>query len=395
MSFWDFLKRKPKRKDIAVQNLKSGDDVPPFSDIALNYNYSMLQQIEEMLRSDESPYNAFDLYASFVVNMIGEYTNTDESIQEFIRDVFKHADDIWQLLKDVLIDMMAKGFGASEIVYLPFGNSVMLRKLMKMHPEHTSYKLEDKEPVAVKYLTGTREVEMPLYKVLILKNGNGIYGFPRAKYMLGWYRLRCNALDNIAINQDEYAQPPIKAFSMNPADTLTAVQKTAKMKRKVFSLGREDSLDFIQVQNACEGLLSNMDKYDTAIHAVLNIPPLLYKQDNKIGSYALTKKQLEVFLQSVKDTAETVANQLIDQLITYLLDLNFENVEDYGKFEILDAIDPENLKLKTETLMMAIDRHVVLNDEEWIRPYLNYPEYDGTLPEVRAEKKKDKEKDGE
>ena len=119
-----------------------------------------------------------------------------------------------------------------------------------------------------------------------------------------------------------------------------------------------------------------VEKHNTMMARALLVPDLLGFSEVKAGSYALGKKQIEVFIWVLerlrRELQETIVNR---QIIKKLMDLNYGDGKDYPEFRfrpLLVEDKNETIKNIVEVMKSGIIP-TTKADEDYLREELNLP----------------------
>ena len=140
-----------------------------------------------------------------------------------------------------------------------------------------------------------------------------------------------------------------------------AYPKDLEMELKEVIKGGEDIFDKAIIQR------------DKAIAKALLLPGLMGFTETSSGSFALGKKQFDVFYLIVKFAQQEFAESIMaEQIIRPLIDMNYANVEVYpvwkfGSANIDDQVSKGNL------LKILIDAGIMNGEEDWVREYVSIP----------------------
>lgn len=117
-----------------------------------------------------------------------------------------------------------------------------------------------------------------------------------------------------------------------------------------------------------------IDKRDTMIGQAILIPELLGFTSRSTGSYALGKKQFDLFLGILWHLGRTLEEVWHEQLTIPFIDWNFGVQEDYPEFEF-EPLAEESAEVKSKILATLASAGVIDPTDpeirEWIGDYLN------------------------
>jgi hypothetical protein len=118
---------------------------------------------------------------------------------------------------------------------------------------------------------------------------------------------------------------------------------------------------------------------------------LMVQENSGTGSLAQSKVHAETAMVASQQLARLLEVELVqEQIIAPMMRVNFPNAKEEPKFK-LPQPDKEQLKELTARIFQAIGHGILVEDEEWIRPALEFP------PDTRtdAEKAEDEADDME
>ncbi len=333
-------------------------------------------KIKQMLERDDAVINAYSIYSSFVLNMIRGYTHKDKDISEFIEKNFQVSKtSISKVLRAMLKEARAGGFSTAEIVYDYTDGKYVVSDITKLEPSRCTFLVDHDDITGIEYVSVKgRNIVVEKEKLLILRFGNGIYGTQEiSKAMERWYDIRRDAVICMSRTQNEFSTPPITTYTNDPAETKEQFEKgNIRGGGKIIYLREDEKAEFITIPDASGGLRENIRFAGTKIHDILGIPTLLY-ENSSTGAYSLGSKQVEVFESIVSDAALIMAEMLLEQIITTLIDYNFGPQEDYGTYDISTKLSIEDLGKLTTVVKNAVESAIIDPTEEWIRPRLGFP----------------------
>ena len=117
-----------------------------------------------------------------------------------------------------------------------------------------------------------------------------------------------------------------------------------------------------------------IDKRDTMIGQAILIPELLGFTSRSTGSYALGKKQFDLFLGVLWHLGRTIEEVIHEQLTIPFIDWNYGVNEDYPEFEF-EALAEEGAETKAKILATLASAGVIdptdPETREWIGDYLS------------------------
>ena len=133
------------------------------------------QTIADMKR-DETIAAGLRFISSSTISKIGSYSNPDSNVAQFVSGVIENLEiSLPTFLKKMLEDMLAYGWAGAEIVWQSSEGKLWIEKVVPYAPSQMSFYPEE-VPEFVKLTTSKGEFQIPLSKMFILRNGEGLYG---------------------------------------------------------------------------------------------------------------------------------------------------------------------------------------------------------------------------
>ncbi|OQC53109.1 MAG: hypothetical protein BWX54_02451 [Verrucomicrobia bacterium ADurb.Bin018] len=133
----------------------------------------------------------------------------------------------------------------------------------------------------------------------------------------------------------------------------------------------------------------SIEYLNTLIFRGLQVPQLISSASDT-GAYAMSKTHMQLFQDTMRAQAYSYANQMLDQLVTRLIEYNFGPQEDYGEFTVNTQPSVEDKTAMAGYITALISGGVVDPTEPWIRDMLSIPEYEGAvIPDADGDNDKD------
>lgn len=126
-----------------------------------------------------------------------------------------------------------------------------------------------------------------------------------------------------------------------------------------------------------------IEKLNTSMARKLLTPDQLGFTEVKYGSRAQGETQFNIILLGAVYTHHRLSDMANAQIIPDLVRYNYGDTVDLPKWAFLPFEDPAK---KAEALKLVIDAGVIDPTEDWVRPYLQFPE---RPPEIEGEPKKE------
>lgn len=342
---------------------------------AINDSDIKLSTYTEMLTKDETIVSGLEFFINHALNYVGDYTHPNEEIQDFIKLNFENIETSYQeTLEQFLINLLAYGFAVMEKVYEEKDGKIMLKRLVSLPSDTVKFVLENGEITKVKQITlGKGIVEIPRWKCIITTIGTGIYGESRLRRVYRMYAFKKSVIKFWAIAMERYAMPIAYGKARDTSKLKEALAKI--WSSGVLVTDPESEVQLLESKSGLGDVYKQaIDFANVLIYRGLLLPQLLSSASN-VGSYALGKIHLDLFLQSVLSFSNKIQNILIDQLVADLIDLNFSEVESYGKFVFHNQLDTDQLESLSRALLNFVNIGVVdFDDADWIRAMVGFPE---------------------
>jgi len=347
-------------------------------DIGEIYNIPDLdsQTCSEMLK-DESIFSGLKFFASNVANSIGQFIHDKEEIQDFVQENFEELSTSFAItLAEMVIKMKTFGFCVAEIVWKVKQNHLMLSKLVILDPLHTTFNMENGEIKSVNQYTAIKgRIEIPANKCFILRNGSGLYGESALIPVYRSWKMKKVLMKFWAIAMERYAVPVLVGKTQGDTDKLS--QALAGLwTNGIIASTPDTDINVLEPKNTVtETFTKAIDHLDMMIYRGLLLPRLLGGPQASIGSYALGKVQLDLFLSAVRQEANRIAEEVIDQIVAKIIEYNFIDVDSYGSFTPVSEMTPEDKAKFTDILSDLSDMGILdpVSDENWIRNMLGLP----------------------
>mgnify|MGYP000100092199 CR=1 FL=1 len=349
------------------------------SDIGYIYNIPEIDYdtIKEMLK-DETVHAALRFHVLNILSYLGEYAHEDEKIEELVKENFENLDVSFQtVLEDLLFTAKAYGFAVGELVWEVRNSRWMLAKIVPIPPETVSFKFKKGKISSVKQSVLGKEIELPPEKVFVLKVGSGPFGQSVLRHVYRPWKFKTVLFKFWAIAMERFAAPVLVGKTSDPG----GVEALKEALEELWSNGVIAATQDIDVSILDPGRGNFSDSFQDAIeyanvliYRALLLPQLL-ASTRKVGSYALGEVHLKLFMATLKSEARRLANEVIDQIITRIVEYNVGTVENYGEFLEQEMPTTEERAKLAQTIMYLVQAGVIdpVQDNEWIRELLRFP----------------------
>lgn len=341
----------------------------------LNDTDISLSTFTEMISKDETIASGLEFFINHVLNYLGEYTHPDEVVQKFVKINFERIEVSYrETLEQFLKNLLAYGFAVMEKVYEEVDGKIYLKKIIALPSDTVTFVLRNGEIEFIRQITLTNGfVDIPRWKCIVATVGSGVYGESKLRRVYRMYAFKKAMIKFWAIAMERFAMPITHGKAREPELLKDALANIWSSGIIVTDPGTEVTL-LESKDNIGDVYKQTIDFANVLIYRGLLLPQLL-SSTSGVGSYALGKIHLDLFLDSVLSFAEKIKNVLIDQLISDLIDWNFVNVNVYGKFVSNIRMSSEELEKLSNALANFLDIGVIdYEDVDWIRMMAGFPE---------------------
>ena len=331
--------------------------------------------IAQMLK-DETIMAGLEFFSSNVLNYIGDYNNDDENIKQFVEDNLENLDISLGIILDRMIrDMKAYGFAVSEMVWELKKGKLVLKKLLPLPPGLLSMRLENGEVVGIIEQTTHRMIEIPAEKCFIFRNDNSqLFGRSDFERLYRAWKFKSVMFKFWAIAMERYAAPVLVGHT--DGDTEDVATKLASLwSNGVVAIGNDEKIDLLEPSRNVASTFENAIEYaNMLLYRGLLLPQLLAGSKD-VGSYALGKVHFDLFMTAVKKTARKIAEEMIDQVVSKILDYNFSGVRDYGDFLMSEQPSSDEREKLANVVLQLVNAGFLdpTEDNEWVRSMLSFP----------------------
>lgn len=333
-------------------------------------------EIKDMLR-DESIVSGVKFFALNVASFISNYMHPDPNISFFVRSNIETLDRSLELVvSQIVFDMAVYGYSVSELVWSVKNDSIRLRRIVPLDPSTVTFKVENGEIVTAVQKTAQGDIEIPVEKTLIVRNGRGVYGESLLVPIYRVWRFKKMLLRLWAIAMERYAIPVIVGKTPGDLEELAADLRTL-WSNGVIATRPNVELDLLEPKAGIASVFINaIDELDTLIYRGLSMPRMLIG-NIATGSYALGKVHQDMFITVVKQTASAVAAEIIDQVVTKLLMYNYGELESYGSFAIARSMSAAEMQLFSTAINALVNSGIIKpeRDGHWVRQMMGLPSY--------------------
>lgn len=342
-----------------------------------------ISEIAKMVKDDTIGVG-LDILSKNIQKTIGEYNHENEAIQEFIRMNFDISDKTFRrVIKPLVINALTFGFGVAEIIYKIENKNVLLRDVNVLDSTKITFITDDEKITGIRHLSILgQKIDIPIEKVQLIQNGEGLYGQSLIRRIYPMWTFKKQLFKWWAIGSEKFAIPPVIGSVMDSESFVTAFRNF--WSNSVGAVGLDEKVSTLNVGSELTNNFSAaIDKLNSWMLASMFVPKLFLEAGN-VGAYALSKTQMELFQDNIKNMAQNVADELVDGIIAKLIDYNFGEQDNYGKFTIQQEPNIEETKLLADLFAVTCNAGITNPLEAFIRERLSFPEKSDDITEEEA-----------
>ncbi len=334
---------------------------------------------EKMLTRDETVKAGLKYTTNMIYSSIGRYTHPDERIDETINQAIDFSNtSIGNVLQRMIYEAQGYGYAVGEIIYTIDDGVVKVADITRLAPYQCAFKVQDDESLAIEFTTiKYGKIILPPEKCLVLRNGGGIYGESVLRPVFSSWQFKTALKKWWAVAMEKFAIPTVVAESSDP-NAARAIFASWFSKAGV-SVPIGDKISTLQPgSDMARSFQDSIEYLNTLIFRGLQVPQLI-SSSSDTGAYAMSKTHMQLFQDTMRSQATNYANQILDQLVTRLIEYNFGVQEDYGEFAINVQPSVDDKAAMAGYITALISGGVVDPTEPWIRDMLSIPEYEGAV----------------
>jgi len=364
-------------------NFKLGDEFFYPSDIS-QQTYNLMKERDETIAA------AFDIFIGSILNMIGEYQHENEAIKEFVSRKFNLKEKgIRKSLKEIITDSMAYGYGIAEMVWT-IQESVVSMKLQRIDPYARMVRFisDGAEVKAARYYNVlAQQIDIPIDKTFVHKKGVGIYGESQLRRIYRPWKFKSEMFKWFAMGSERFSTPLLAAFVMDP-EAFVETNK-AGWNQAIMALGTDEKLQALSPgSDMANSFIQTLDFLNKMLLRGLLIPQLILDNSNT-GAFALSKTHQEIYESNVRDSAEEIAADLVDQIVTQMIQYQFGVMDNYGTFTLVDVPTVDEMNTLADIIQKVTSSGVISPAEPFVRDLFKFPEadagYKAELERMKAE----------
>ncbi len=346
-----------------------------------------LAEYKEMLKKDETVGAAVEFLAYNVVNRIGDYSHPNGEVRKFVRYNFENLENSLSIiLTQLVVNLVSYGFSVGELVWENVGDKLVLRKIVPLPSYSISFKVENGDISGVIQTTANGRIEIPLEKVVIFRDGEGIYGESKLRRAWRPYRFKKALFTFWAVAMERYAMPILYGKSLDTEGVFEALRNL--WSQGVIATSPSDEVQLIEPRNnVADAYREAIESLNIWIARAILVPKLLFSVE-RTGSYSLGKIQYDMFLVGVERLATVISDAMIDQVVSKIIDYNFSNVKEYGSFVYTKRPTSEDMSRLANAFMQLVNAGLIdpMEDGNWIRTLFGFPELNDEDASQEAEK---------
>jgi len=332
--------------------------------------------IAEMLK-DETVQAALRFHVLNILNYLGAYTHDDEKIKELVNYAFEAMETTLDLaMERLLFFQKAYGFAVGELVWKIEGDKLLLKKIVPLPPQTVQFRIEKGEITSVVQMVPGKTIEIPVEKVIILREGTKPYGESVLQYLYRAWKFKSVLFKFWAMAMERYATPVLVGKTTNPNNVSGLLRALENLwANGVIAVSGDVEVSTLEARNnVAEPFEKAVEYANMLIYRGLLIPQLLASTQGT-GSYSLGEIHFKLFLSVLRREARKLAAEIIDQLVSKIIEYNFGPVDDYGRF--LEQEEPstdERSKLaQAIATLVQVGLLDPVRDSDWVRELLRFP----------------------
>jgi len=376
----------------------------------------------EMLECDPQARQAVTFFSNLVLNLIGEYSNENDAIEEFVRKALGSMESTWRSAQRWLLRAPVIGYGVSEKVLAPLvsgGRNLWgYQSLIPITPESIALKGIKMEramgqPEEIVQWAGTyNKVTIPGSKVVHWAwddKGDG-YGTPIGKGMLPLYEGKKTAekmwltglkrlgepyfyevLPDIKVTDEfghETSLQEVVLEGWKKAAGGSVILRTANSDEVWKGLPR---IEVLKANGFDQEFINYVDYVNRAYFLALGIPSLMV-MEAQFGTRAQSLVHSDVASIGALPIAEEFAEScLMRDIVRPLIELNYGEQADYGSFPVTQPTDEQFVAgiltslAGSGVLGLMVDERVYTKIQDILPDYLPEIEpgqFDQAVPDV-------------
>jgi len=334
-----------------------------------------------MYATDETIASGIAFLTYNVFSFWGDYVHPRQEITDFVNANFEELDtSLESVLHKIIEHTFVYGHCFSELVWRRKNGKYYLKAIIPLHPLLTSLKFDNNnQPEAVLFQADDGVREIPLRKIFAFKIGSGVYGESKLRRIYKLYSMKRAFFMFWATAMERYAMPIIHLqVEQTDESKLRAMVDEVRnvwSNGVIASTGSGVNLRLLEPSNnVSQTFLEAIEFLNTLIYRGLLLPQLLISA-RSTGTYALGRVHFELFSMAARRITTQLAEALVDQVVARILDNNFEDVDNYGRFVVTEQPSSDERFKLSQAFLNLINAGILdpVTDNEWIRNMLKFP----------------------
>lgn len=353
---------------------------------------NLLSEYIQFLNKDPIAKSCSELKALRATIVFGSYQHDDPIIQKFIQSNFENMNESMSSIIGQLASAMALGFSAAEVSLKPFNRKWVLERVNILDPCRVSFKGRKGYLQWILYKTLNKStVEIPYKKCVHVINGytanfNNPYGSPECKRAYPYYKAKKAIIGDMVVAGKNLATGITVAYVDPSVSSSYSEVKDSSGNTIIGSDGQplrmsKDDRVFRQLQNIennsilvvdngvrIEGLkipdgnsfwqsvLPLLDKYITR---AFGVPSLVFEEGSgSFGMAGLSQRHHHILDSTVHSVVKQIQEEFIEKICKPLIILNYGQKENYGKFHLDYASEPNSEMTLLQNIYTAISMQI-------------------------------------
>lgn len=287
-----------------------------------------------MYETDDTISSGVRFLTNTILNLIGEYTNSSAELLDFVQYALNYCANYHEALSDLITDFIVYGIAIAEKVYTREENYILPQKLVRVSPLQVRY---DPNEQAYFY----QNLKLTPEKFIIVIHGSSPLGKSFLSRLYPYWSAKKMLLNLLVNAMERFAVPPIVVQSDDPE---TAAEQISNMySAGIVGITKDSQIEVIKIPQLADDFRKTIEYLNVLIYRSLLLPQLLLTTEFS-GTYNLGKVHLQLFEESARGYAKVISNAILEQFVSQILELNFTNIDDYGRFIYTAVLDIETKK---------------------------------------------------
>lgn len=280
--------------------------------------------------------------ASLCASMIQGFEHPNKEIEEFVWKVLMGAEGSFYLtVADALADCTVYGHHFSEVVWKKLDDGRYgVKRYVYIEPEDRTVLLDGKNDIKlIRHPNGDIKKNKLLY--LNFRPNRGLWGRSEIATLYPYFLLQRTSLYNYGKTLERFGFP----WAIGKTSDTDTMIDTLKNMYNIASaaIAIDEEIDLVEPQSKGEVFDYALDIALRAYLRKLGIPELMVNVKNS-GTYNLGEVQFSWFIDENEDNTKNKSDELVSSFVKPIIDMNFGEQEDYGKFVILKSPNSESMK---------------------------------------------------